>query len=128
MDCKLFDEIADHISGSEYKEIECLRRTSSGRYYYFIYHTVKNWLTENHPDVINNMGGSSHEKLQFCMEKLSIDRSNKKFGMLAMKLKVLHRIRVHADYYLEDEFSEGQVTMLKREKERVCELLQELKS
>lgn len=126
MDCKLFNEIADHISSSEYKEIECRRRTSSGRYYYFIYHTVKDWLTKNYPEVIDNMGGSSHEKLQFCMEKLLVDHSDKKFGMLALKLKAMHRIRVHADYYLDDEFSEGQTMMLKKEKERVCELLQEL--
>ncbi|WP_180084894.1 hypothetical protein [Acinetobacter sp. YH12145] len=128
MDCKLFDEIADHISKSGYEEIECRRRTSSGRHYYFIYHTVKDWLTKNHPEVIKNMGGSSHEKLQFCMEQLCIDCADKKFGMLALKLKTLHRIRVHADYYLDDEFLEGQITMIKKEKERVCELLRELET
>lgn len=87
---------------------------------------VRNWLTQYHPDVLNSMGGSSHEKLQFCMEQLAIDHLNKKFSMVAMKLKVLHRIRVHADYYIEDEFTDGQVKTLIKEKERICELLAEL--
>lgn len=128
MDCKLFDGIADHIIGSNYENEECIRRTSSGRYYYFVYHTVKAWLLQHHPDLIAGMGGSSHEKLRFCMEHLSVDKANRKFGMLALKLNQMHRIRVHADYTLDNEFTSSQVTMLQKERDRVCELLKELEN
>lgn len=128
MDCKLFETIADHIIENNYIDDECVRRTSSGRYYYFIYHTVRGWLKQNYPDLLNGMGGSSHEKLRFCMEQLCINTNNHKFGMLALKLNQLHRIRVHADYSLDNEFTSSQVTILKSEKKRVCELLKELES
>lgn len=128
MDYLLFDEIGSHIAASDFNEAECIRRTSSGRHYYFIYHTVKNWLELHYPNIIKNMGGSSHEKLRFCMEELMKSNSNKKFGMIALKLGNLHRVRVHADYLLDKEFTEGQSKIMNAEKLRICELLKELES
>lgn len=126
MDCLFFDEIGNHIAASDFNEAEYILRTSSGRHYYFIYHTVKDWLELYHSDIIKNMGGSSHEKLRFCMEELMKISSNKKFGMVALKLNNLHRIRVHADYLLDDEFTDWQLKLMKSEKIRICELLKEL--
>lgn len=126
MDSLSINDMADYLYESTYSNQECLKRTYSGRYYYFIYHKVKEWLETHYPEIFKNMGGSSHEKLRFCMEHLAIEKKNKNFHMLALKLGVLHQIRVHADYHLDNEFTVSQVMILKKEKDRVCQLLEEL--
>lgn len=126
MDSLSINDMADYLCESTYSNQECLKRTYSGRYYYFIYHKVKEWLETHYPEIFKNMGGSSHEKLRFCMEHLAIEKKNKNFHMLALKLGVLHQIRVHADYHLDNEFTVSQVMILKKEKDRVCQLLEEL--
>lgn len=126
MDSLCISDMADYLYESTYSNQECLKRTYSGRYYYFIYHKVKEWLETHYPEIFKNMGGSSHEKLRFCMEHLAIEKKNKNFNMLALKLGVLHQIRVHADYHLDNEFTDSQVMILKKEKDRVCQLLEEL--
>lgn len=105
---------------------ECLRRVSCGRHYYQIFHIMRTWLSNNFTSHLTSSGGATHKTLRVCCELLSESYSDPSFKKLALKLKMLHDLRVYADYNLEDDFSEGSLIAIQVEKVRTLKLINEI--
>ncbi|MFZ3192118.1 MAG: hypothetical protein WA154_02790 [Moraxellaceae bacterium] len=125
-----FSNLAKSLENNKQSLAVCddaLRRTCIGRYYYHVFHIVKEWLSVQYHEVWLKFMGKTHEQLRLCCEALSLDLGNRDFEKLGLKLKMLHDLRVRADYKLNDKVSEGDLTTVKIEKDRVLELVYKLK-
>ena len=71
-------------------------------------------------------GGGTHQALQVCCSILSEKLSSKDFSKLEMKLRMLHQLRVKADYKLDAPFSKGDLLTMKLEQDKAEKLLIEL--
>lgn len=105
---------------------EATVRTCISRLYYFLYHKVLNWLEGQWGQAINAMGGTSHKRLQDCLEVLAEDNSDNDFNKLAMKLRSLHSKRCQADYKLQIAHQPRHIDSMLREVEQADQLIDQL--
>ncbi|MDO7481559.1 hypothetical protein Q5X45_01990 [Acinetobacter baumannii] len=103
-------------------------RTCISRLYYFIYHKVNQWLVDNHSDVLNSFGGGTHERIQFCLNKIARITLNLRFNTLSTKLNSLHDKRCKADYKLENKLTSKNIELMILEVDQALNLFNELTS
>ncbi|MGY5392018.1 hypothetical protein [Acinetobacter sp. NigerLNRRAM0016] len=128
MNISQLGEIATYLENSELDGItkECIDRLCCSRHYYHLFHIVCAWLHMKFNEMSECAGGGTHQALRTTCELLAEKFDDKDFKKLAMKLKQLHDIRVHADYRIEDSFSKHAVLLMTTEKHRVIELIEKL--
>ena len=103
--------------------LECIYRCSSGRYYYELFHIVKEWLQISFPQEYKASGGGTDEALQVCCSLIFDKLEDNQFEKLERKLRNLHSLRVKADYYLTQTFSKGDLITMQSETERTISLI-----
>lgn len=129
MDCSEFKKIADFLCSQgkiEGVDEEVVFRACSGRYYYEIYHIVKNWFMADYNDELELVSGASHEKLRNCSIFISDKLNDPDFEKLGAKLKVIHSLRVKADYHLDKKFTKGDLITSQAECLKTASLIDSL--
>ena len=105
---------------------ECITRSSASHLYYYLFHFVREIFEKNFSYEYEASGGGTHQALQVCCSILSEKLSSKDFSKLEMKLRMLHQLRVKADYKLDAPFSKGDLLTMKLEQDKAEKLLIEL--
>lgn len=120
-----FGKFAVYLDSNEIGgiNVECQKRIISGRHYYELYHLVSEWLKQNFESMFNRASGSTHQRLRVCCDLLKDEYKDRDFLKLGLKLKLLHDLRVHADYRLKESFGENELITLRSEKRRLLILL-----
>lgn len=126
MDRMDFRKVAEFLLNTKHGDIdvEAIYRSSTGRYYYDLFHAAKTLLSENYPDEYKVSGGGTHESLRTCCALISDKLNDEGFEKLELKLKNLHHLRVKADYFLERKFTQGDLTTVRVESERALLLIE----
>lgn len=123
-----FANFADYIETNTLNGIdaECVRRVTASRNYYHIFHLVNDWYNARFPNEMAAYKAGTHERIRLCCGLLAKSTKDKKFMKLGLKLKVLHDIRVRADYELDLKFNDAEGVTMKSEKATLIPLLNTL--
>lgn len=124
-------ELGDLASALEFQDIEgvnkeSMQRMCCSKHYYHLFHVVCVWLESKFKETFDCAGGGTHQAVRTSCELLADKFQDRNFKKLAMKLKQLHDVRVHADYRLSNEFSEYSIMLMKNEKQRALLLITDL--
>lgn len=128
MDISQLDEVARYLENHEVDGLdkECIVRLSCSKHYYHLFHLICSWLCEKFKDTYECAGGKTHQSIRVACELLAEKLQDKDFKKLAMKLKQLHDLRVHADYRLDRVFSKNSIYLMTIEKQKIIELIEKL--
>lgn len=107
---------------------EALQRTSCSKHYYHLFHVVTVFFQTKFNDIYKSSGGATHKAVRVCCELLAEQFNDKDFKKLGLKLKILHDIRVSADYRLVDNFNANNLLVMKIEKNKAISLVESLHS
>lgn len=105
---------------------EAIQRTSCSKHYYHLFHVVTVFFQAKFEEFYKSSGGATHKAIRVCCELLAEHFNDKDFKKLALKLKMLHDIRVSADYRLVDNFNANNLLVMKNEKNRAILLIESL--
>lgn len=128
MDVSTLGDLADLLEKNTLSgaDAESLDRLVCARHYYHIFHVVSDWLSKDFNDIYICAGGGTHQAVRTACDLLASEYNDKDFKMLALKLKQLHDLRVHADYRIKEDFSKNKVVLMKAEKTRAINLIEKL--
>lgn len=105
---------------------ESFRRASAGRFYYKLFHIADKFLALNYTKEYKDSGGGTHQALQTCCTFIDESLNDSDFEKLAIKLHILHGLRVKADYHLHAEFTQGDLITMETETKRACALIEKI--
>ena len=125
---KGFYDVAETIRDDKSYKAEDRYRTAIGRYYYFVFLTIRDLIlnVDKRPliqDLLNSP--KSHTYLRLYLKELSEITENHEFEILSHKIKKLHELRKLADYNTKLKITYGYV---KDAKKLADEIIDELNS
>lgn len=127
MEAKNFADFADSLHLEQISQQEATMRTMIGRWYYSIYHQLKNWLMTQFPEDWDLTTGKSHEKLSNCCYSLQRKYFDMQLSKLGRDFETMKKQRVKADYHLGEVCRDVDVEQAKLLYNSIFEQLKSLK-
>lgn len=127
---KGFHEIAETIKDDENYKSESRYRTSIGRYYYYIYLTVRDLIlkSDKRPNILWALSSSkSHANIRLYIKELAEITNNDDFEKLAEKIKSLHELRKKADYITHIRITSNNIEKAEELTNEIIQLLENIK-